>query len=241
MRVCLLEDMHTKNEKEMQNWSKIATLIHYGNPPTSLHDINRSHTATKFKITFADYHYHILDQLYRPNKTPALGDTLMWARAEMNSIVYSLYSALDSLANEINLAYNFGISENRIHISHNHKKKFESDCVRCNLDEQNDRLTSFLNQELSQKWFSIFNKLRNQITHKNLPKFGQTISSGDPEVPDEATTLMIPEDPTEVNITIRTKTVEINQYCLDLRNNVVRLTEKTFDLLEVPIKSTFNL
>ena len=224
----------------MRNWSKIASLVQYGNPPSSLHDIIRSHTATKFKITFADYHYHILDQLYRPNETAARQDTLMWARAEMNSIVYNLYSALDSLANEINLAYNFGINENRIHIFHNHQK-LVADCVRCNLDKQNDGLTSTLNQELSQNWFLILNKLRNQITHKNLPVFGQTRSTGDPEVPDDATTLTIPEDPTEVNVTIRTKRVEINLYCLDLRNNVVRLAEKTFDLLQSPIKRTFCL
>jgi hypothetical protein len=239
MKVTLLEAMYTKNETAMQNWSKIASIIHYGNPPPPLHEIHRSHTATKFKITFADYHYHILDQLYRPNETPRTTDTTMWARAEMNSIVYNLYSALDSLANEINLAYNFGISENKIHIFHNHQK-FESDCVRCNLDKQNDKLTSTLNQELSQNWFLLFNKLRNQITHKNLPVIGQSISIGDPQVPDNAIHLTIFEDPTEVTPTSKTKLVEINQFCMDLRNNVVRIAEKVFDLLETPIKNTFH-
>jgi hypothetical protein len=93
--------MHIKNEKEMRQWSKIAKIIKLGNPPPSLREIHRSHTATISKITFADYHYLILDQFYRPNETPIHEDTLLWARAEMNSIVYNLYSALDSLANEI--------------------------------------------------------------------------------------------------------------------------------------------
>jgi hypothetical protein len=82
MRVCLLEDMLTRNEKEMPNWSKIATLIQYGNAPPSLYGIHRSHTATKFKITFAGYHYYLLNQLYRPNETPRENDTQMWARAD---------------------------------------------------------------------------------------------------------------------------------------------------------------
>jgi hypothetical protein len=73
--------------------------------------------------------------------------------------------------------------------------------------------------------------LRNQITHKNLPVIGQEISNGDPEIPGNAIHLTIPEDPTEVNVTYHTKTVEINRYCLDLRNNVVKLAENTFGLL----------
>jgi hypothetical protein len=199
--------MHIKNEKEMRQWSKIAKFIKLGNPPPSLREIHRSHTATRSKITFADYHYLILDQFYRPNETPRHEDTLLWAGAEMNSIVYNLYSALDSLANEINLAYNFGIGENKIHIFHNHSK-FMSDCVRCSLDKENDKLAATLNQELSQNWFLLFNKLRNQLTHKSLPVFGQSISEGDPDVPDDAIHLAIPEDPTDMNPTIRTKMVE---------------------------------
>jgi hypothetical protein len=240
LRVYLLQEMLTKNNNEMLNWSKIATLIIYGNAPPSLAEMHRSHTATKFKITFVDYHYHILDQLYRPDETPTETDTPMWARAEMNSIVYSLYSALDSLANEINLAYGFGIGENKIHIFHSHLK-FDSDCLRCNLDKQNDKLTSALNHELGQSWFLTFNKLRNQITHKNLPLIGMAISTGDPATPDNAIHLTIPEDPTETNVTRDTKRVEINRYCLDLRNNVVKVAENTFDLLEPPIKKTFGL
>lgn len=240
MRVYLLEEMLTKNDKEMQNWSKIAILIKYGNAPPSLYEIHRSHTAAKFKITFADYHYYLLNQLYRPDETPRETDTQMWARAEMNSIVYNLYSALDSLASEINLAYNFGLKQNKIHIFHNHQE-FESNCLRCSLDKQSDKLTSYLNQELGQPWFIMFNKLRNQITHKNLPVFGQAISTGDPEVPDDSIHLTIPEDPTEVNVTYHTKTVEISRYCFDLRNNVVKTTENTFGLLEAPIKNTFGL
>jgi hypothetical protein len=238
MRVYLLKDMVTKNESEMRNWSKIASIINYGNSPHKLYVVSRSHTAIIFKITFADYHYFILDQLYRPDETPRNEDTKMRARAEMNSIVYSLYSALDSLANEINLAYNFGIGENKIQITHNHPKskypKSKSDCVRCSLDNKNDKLKSTLNQELSQNWFVLFNKLRNQITHKNLPVIHQSYSN-------DAMHIAIPEDPTEMNPNIHTKLVEINVFCMDLRNYVLRATERVLDLLEIPIKNTFNL
>ena len=70
LRVYLLQEMLTKNNNEMLNWSKIATLIIYGNAPPSLAEMHRSHTATKFKITFVDYHYHILDQLYTDQMKP---------------------------------------------------------------------------------------------------------------------------------------------------------------------------
>ena len=89
-----------------------------------------------------------------------------------------------------------------------------SDCVRCSLDKENDKLTATLNQELSQNWFLLFNKLRNQLTYKSLPVFGQSISEGDPDMPDDAIHLAIPEDPTDMNPTIRTKMVEINVYCM---------------------------
>jgi hypothetical protein len=45
-------------------------------------------------------------------------DTQNWARAEMHSILFNLYSALDSLGYEINLAYQFGMDSGDIHIYH---------------------------------------------------------------------------------------------------------------------------
>jgi hypothetical protein len=65
--------------------------------PKALLSLVQGHESTYSKIKFAQYHYHILDQLYRPKRTLRKKDTQHWVRAEMHSIIINLYSALDSL------------------------------------------------------------------------------------------------------------------------------------------------
>lgn len=64
----------------------------------------------------ADYHYHILNQLYRPHQIDMQTETKWWAKAEMNCAITNISSALDSLAHEINLAYNVGLQPNKADI-----------------------------------------------------------------------------------------------------------------------------
>lgn len=235
MEVDLLNDMERKLDNELLNWVRIQKLIPSGISSSDLLEFSQTHMSVKSKITFTDYHYHILNQLYRPADTPREVDTDSWARAEMHCIVINLYSALDSLAHEINLAYQFGINISCIHIHHDHQQP-KQDCVRCRLDTENDSLTSFINNELNNQWFETFRKLRNQITHKSLPIILVRIGG-------VATQIMIPNDPTKTNPQYQdySQKLEINQYCLDRRNDISRIVEKAYELMEPKIKTTYNL
>lgn len=227
--------MHNCNISDFSNWSKIQTLISSTIPDTNLLDFAQSHESTKTKIIFADYHYYILNQFYRPSVTKRETDTDSWVRAEFHSLVINLYSALDSLAYEINLAYNFGLKPNQINIYHTHTS-FQQNCIRCNIDNQNDALTALINIEFAKTWFQIFNKLRNQIVHKNLPVI--TIGLGG-----LATKITIPNDPSNTNPQYGdySQGLEINQYSQTIRKNVVNIIEQTYPLIESRIKNRYNL
>jgi hypothetical protein len=237
MDITLLPNMRQSNDGDFPNWSKIQNLIPSSIPNVDLLDYAQNHESTKSKVTFADYHYYILDQLYKPHVTDRESDTVDSVLAEFHSIVIDLYSALDSLSYEINLAYNFGLRSNQIHVYHNHNPP-KPDCFRCNLDKQSDALTSFINTKLNNQWFQTFNKLRNQITHKSLPVIHVDISVGS-----STTKLKIPDDPTNTNPQYGdySQDLEINQFCKDLRRNTVELIEQVYSLIEPKIRIRYNL
>ena len=92
MDVTLLSDMHKCNDSDFPNWTKIQKLIPHTFNNSDLLEFSQSHESTKTKVTFADYHYFILDQFYKPKNTVRRTDTDSWARAEFHSIVSNLYS-----------------------------------------------------------------------------------------------------------------------------------------------------
>jgi hypothetical protein len=242
MNVNLMQNMYQKNDPKMPNWSKIEALI----PPIHLRpdilEFSQTHESINGKIAMADYHYHILDQLYRPSQTDMQTDTKWWARAEMHCIITNLYSALDSLTHEINLAYNMGLQPKHVDVHHDHAiPNPKSKCVRCRLP-QGDPVGSYLNQELSQPWFATFKNLRHQITHRNVPIIQSTITVGDPTIH-----MMIPDDPTKNNPQNDpppgdfSKKLEINQYCFDRRNNVLNSIEKIYPILEPMIRQRYRI
>lgn len=235
MNVNLLPNMHQANDVDLPNWVAIQTLMPSTHHNLDLLEYDQSHGTTKTKVTFTDYHYHILNQFYIPNVTKRQTDTDSWVRAEFHSIVMSLYSSLDSLAYEVNLAYNFGLKPYQIHIYHNHTS-IVSDCFRCNMNIQNDNLTSFFNSELGKDWFQIFNRLRNQIVHKNLPVI-QIVIGG------YATSIKIPNDPANTNPQANdySNNLEINNYCKELRQNVVRIIEGAYPHISPIVKQRYDL
>ena len=235
MDVELLENMHTYNNHEFPNWLDIQTMIPSTYTSADLGDFAQSHEATKSKVTFADYHYSILDQLYKPTMTFRQTDTDSWARCEMHSIVFNLYSALDSLGYEINLAYQFNLKPHEIHIYHNHTV-FERNCLRCNLNVKNDSLCTLLNAELSKLWFETFHKLRNQIVHKNLPVIQVFVGGA-------ATIIKIPDDPTNTDPQAGgySQNLEINQYCKTVRNAVLNLIESVYPFIKQSIRTRYSI
>jgi hypothetical protein len=215
----------------MPNWSRIQELIPSGNLTPAQLEFAQAHDSTSFKIRFADYHLSILQQIYRPQMTDSEEDTKNWARAEMHSIILNLYSALDSLGYEINLAYKFGIDPGKIHIHHIHKTRMKS-CLRCEVNNQNDNVTCYLNNFLGLPWFERFNKLRNQITHKHLPIIDIIISVGN----GGTFTLRIPNDPTNSNPIHAngdySDNLELRQYCKDTRIEVLNTVEDIYCLIQ---------
>jgi hypothetical protein len=109
------------NDPELPKWSFIQSLIPQsttGKP--DLHKFSQAHETTYRKFKFAIYHLNILRQVYGPNATVNLGrgtssaSQQHWAIAEAHSIVFNLYSALDSVSDEINRAYEFKLNPNEV-------------------------------------------------------------------------------------------------------------------------------
>jgi hypothetical protein len=234
MSVNLLAGIDNRNNNNLPNWSRIQRLIPTSNLTEPQLKVAQAHESTFFKIRFSDYHISILEQIYRPDMTDSKEDTKNWARAEMHSIVFNLYSALDSLGYEINLAYQFGIDPSKIHIYHNPKKPVKN-CLRCKIDKQKDSVTSSLNNSLNQHWFEIFHKLRNQITHKDLPVLQISKSVGG-NAGGDTFKLKIPNDPTNSNPRDDkgdySDNLELKQYCVNTRTDVLKTIEGVYPLIE---------
>jgi hypothetical protein len=60
-----MHNMEQENDPKMPNWSKIKALIPRNNLRLDMLEFSQTHGSTNGKIAMADYHYHILDQLYR--------------------------------------------------------------------------------------------------------------------------------------------------------------------------------
>lgn len=163
MNVKLLENIHTINNNEMPNWISIMEVINCKNQSNIL-DLSQSHCTTKMKITFADYHYYILNQMYRPNETDRAGDTDQWVLAETHSIIFNLYSALDSLCHEINLAYKFGLNASQVNVYHYHHSQINPNCIRCRLNKSNDQ--EKINKSVQEQIDQLSNNSKQILTTK---------------------------------------------------------------------------
>jgi hypothetical protein len=69
MDVNLMHNMEQENDPKMPNSSKIMALIPRNNLRPDMLEFSQTHGSTNCKIAMADYHYHILDQLYKPSQT----------------------------------------------------------------------------------------------------------------------------------------------------------------------------
>jgi len=239
MQVELLPKIHDPSTLQMPYWSKLEKYLD-GSPYSCIH---RAHSNTKGKILFADYHYHNLKQIYIPKVTRRETETPTWSLAEMYAIITNLYSALDSFANEINLLYSFQLNIWEVQIFHNtsdpqHALLKNKNCVRCRLAMQSgDPLSKFLEHELSQEWFLNMKDTRVQMVHREQPIYLAHLSVGDPDFPDAATVLLLPNQPCNKNPQKDdfSKHYDFNTYSQELRINVVTLIEQTYKILEPKI------
>lgn len=240
LQVELLQGLFKFNDPEMPNWSRITGLI-YGSPAlkTILNEA-QSHDSTYGKIRFAKYHYYILNQLYRPDVTERRPDTENWVRAEMNAIITSLYSALDSLAYEINLVYQLKFKPSEVHIYHNHMMR-EACCFRCAVPTT-EPIWKHLSNQLDNSWFTELNRLRNIIVHKNMPVLQLTITVGT-----NVTRIIMPDDPSNTDPQVTptrndfSKYLEVNQYCKDTMDRILQIVEEAYALMDSRLQITYNI
>lgn len=220
------------NDPSLRNWFEIRSLL----PTTAklscpLSDLVQAHDSVFYKLRFADYYLFILQQIYSSNMLDPGGDIDNWVRAELHSIIYNLYSALDSLGYEINLAYGFNIERGKIHIHHSkkHDAKKERCCLRCEIKKRNDDLSHYIETSLNEDtWFDYFHRLRNQITHRNLLAKQRTMVIGGEG---GATVKMkLPDIPEKINPGQNDYSldIELREYCEKTRKNILEFIENVY-------------
>lgn len=234
MQIELLDDLADESNRKIAGWQKIRAEFDLYPRTPELQKFVNAHATTIQRIGLADYHYHNLDQIYKPNGAQPHALANIWASGESVSFVFILYSALDSLAQELNLAYKFGIDEMQVHIHHGpkHLKSPQSNCLRCSLNKTGDSISSFLNQELSNGWFDFLHLLRNRITHRQLLATNLNFTVGQSEI-----TIEISPDPDAPIFNVQPKQgFEINAFCVDNRKKVVDSIDTVYGVLLPKVK-----
>jgi len=231
----LLGTLDNEDNRGIPEWRLILQELDrtgQSNPrPIQRQDFANSHATTIRRIGGADYHYHILNQIYVPNVTPMRQFTTIWTEIETESVTFMLYSSLDSLMQEINLTYKFGIPEFKIDVNHDPASctRQARACVRCALDGVNDSLTTYLNSELSSTWFDALRKLRNRISHKQLLATNTNLAP--------TAYIEMPTDPEAIPYTeVPRAGVELNGYCVTTRSNVARVISQTYQIIMPKIR-----
>jgi hypothetical protein len=228
--VILLGNMSSlMNDTSLRNWYEIKMLLPKDNLSCPQLDLVQTHDSIFYKIRFADYHLSILQQIYRPDMLDPGGDIDNWVRAEMHSIIYNLYSALDSLGYEINLAYGFNIERKKINIYHHKNHNDEKNCLRCKIKDFNDDLTSYIETSLKEDtWFNYFHRLRIQITHRSFPVKQRTMVIGDEG--GGTLKMKLPDIPEKINPGQNdySRGLELCKYCEDTREYVREFIENVY-------------
>jgi hypothetical protein len=240
MSVNLLTNISDRmHDPRVRNWFNIRNLIPSSKLTDLQLDLAQAHDSTFYKIRFADYHLFILGQIYDPDAEAREGETQQWVRAEMHSTVYNLYSALDSLGYEINLAYGFGINPGGVTIHHNHPK-IVNGCLRCELTKINDDLYRYLETSLNDvSWFNYFRRLRNQVTHRHFPvwNIGRVVEGNGGRF-----AVRLPDNPENMNPqpSDYSRHLEVRQYCESTREEVINVTEEVYRLITPMIRQRYG-
>lgn len=227
--------MSMENDPDLPNRWAIQSLIPSSTTGRSddLSEFAKAHTTTYKKFKFAVYHWTIFHQIYGnkgdnfgSGRFPAFQD---YVKAEAHSIIFNLFSALDSVSNEINLAYDFQLKRNDISINNKSLKYM--------LKYENDSLNTYLNDSLyRQEWFSYFNKLRNQMTHRDL-FIAKNIIGGSIGLP-----IQLPDDPNDQSDNPPTsKRIDLGEYCEKTTKDVRQVIEGVYSLIIGRVKSRYGL
>jgi hypothetical protein len=229
MRIELLGNLTDESNRGINGWVVIRTEVERHPRTSDLQKFVNVHATTIERVGLADYHHWNLDQIYRPERPATDSLTTVWAPAEAASFVFTAYSALDSLAQELNLAYKFGIDENRAKAHHGkwHGNSPQRDCVRCALNGVGDSITTFLNQEFSSDWFDFLRRLRNRITHRQLLAVNINLLVGSSKI-----SIEISPDPDGTVFALQSQSgLEINRFCAETRAAIANVLDQTYTML----------
>jgi hypothetical protein len=235
MQVNLLGSMDDEASIDIPGWQDVRTSIESLTRNQQVQDLVDAHATTIRRIGSADYHYHILNQVYIPDRIHSGAHTISWAQVGAESVVFWLYTALNSLANELNLAYGFGIDEWKVDVTHplQHNRNLKPGCFRCRLIQHGDNLSSYLEGELNSEWFKFFNELRNRIAHRQLLSPNINISFG----ARSGIFIEISHNPRAKRFTESPRNgIEINGFCVESRRDVVRVIGEAYTLLNPKIR-----
>jgi len=237
MPIDLLDTLDNEDNREIPQWRSLLVRIdEVGGRTDARQAFVDAHANTIRCVGAADYHYHILNQVYIPDVVRMGSLTTLWVQIEAESIVIALYSALDSLMQEINLACNFGVRENGVSAyhpeEHRESPNTHTRCVRCKLSLEDDSLGRYLNEELTLDWFDKLRRLRNRIAHRRLIATNTNLDIGRP-----TTYIEMPSDPEANRFTeIPRRGIEINSYCASGRADVARTIGNSYELLAPRIR-----
>ena len=224
MQVTLLDTIDDEFARSIQGWTDVRTEFEKFTRTPTLQLFVNAHANTIRLVGDADYHYNNLNQIYVPSQYPASSHAISFSQVETESFIFTIYSALDSLTQEVNLAYGFGIDESKVYVFHKHTSP-ETNCVRCMLTAQSDSLSNYFDSALNSSWFDFLRRLRNRLTHRRLLSTNTNIGGA-------GFYIEMPTDPNAVNFSQSPRSgKEINQYCVDTRARVATTLDESYKRL----------
>lgn len=201
------------------------------------HLLDIAHLTTKHRLEVARVSLSILKAGY---EVQSIESVAFLIRTMADNIFFGLAGSLDSLSYEINKVYGLKVEERRIQIDHFSQLTNEGNCIRCILDNINDDLSKYLNNELPRMpihqdhWYLSFTKYKNQVKHRLLytiieRREGRFIHS-DPSLVRQMTVPYYDDSQRKI-ITPNYKELELRDYCESCIDKVLDIVEKTCEFL----------
>jgi hypothetical protein len=232
MSVDLYEPMIDESSTGVSGWQEMRPRLDVLVRTERAQRLVDAHAETVHRVAMADYHNHIISQIYTPNQRAAQAQVTLWVEAEFLSAIFTLYSVLDILAQEIWCVYDFRLREEGVKMWHPTQHPAASPrlwCLRCQLRAEDDDLSAYLDTELARDWYPYFHELRNQVTHRRLVQSNINLN-----LPSGEIMLEIPNNLAGRSFLDSTRPregKEIKAYLLETRENVVRVLGETYRLL----------
>jgi hypothetical protein len=233
IEIKLSSDVGQALTSRMPNWRQMKVKLAKSSKFSEDRHLDIAHITTKHRLEVARVCLSILKAGY---KVQPIESVEFLIRTMADSIFLGLAGSLDSLSLEINQVYGLTVKEKRIQIDHHSEKTNEGNCIRCELDNINDDLSKYLNNELPRMpipqnhWYSSFTKYKNQVKHRLLytinERRGGRFIPPDPSLIRHMTVPYYDSTQRKI-ITPNYKELKLRGYCELCLDNVLYTVEKT--------------